>query len=157
MRKISIVVLLLILFAVPGLSQREYSKFNLEHSSEEELEQYLKKAKHERNTGLIFSVAGTAVAIAGTAIVFSSDFIFLGNQEKGNNAMFNIGYGMFCIGTISVLGGIPTLIINSARLSKIKKIKRSVSNEVYFELAPCRFHNNLAPNYQSGITFRLRF
>ena len=135
-----------------NITGRSYSKQNLEQVSLYKLDNYLAKAKKLRTTGGILFIAGPLLAFAGMGLAYVYGEI--GNE---NAFLFGSGVVLFFVGTGATVVGLPILIIGLSRVKRIKNIKKFTSDGIHFEIAPCTFHNNIAGNYQPGITFRIRF
>ena len=135
-----------------SIGSKSYSKQNLEQVSLYKLDNYLAKAKKLRTTGGILFIAGPLLAFAGMGMA-----IVYGYCESQNAFLFGSGVVLFFVGAGATVVGLPILIIGLSRVKRIKNIKKFTSDGVYFEIAPCTFHNNIARSYQSGITLQIRF
>lgn len=122
-------------------------KSSLEKASIDELNFYLAKAKKTRKTGAILSIAGpltfaTGVVMAGVG--------FSGGPEY----LWGSGVILIFAGTGFTLVGLPVLITGSSR---VNRIKNTLSDRAFIEIAPCSFHNHMAQNNQNGVSLRIRF
>jgi len=141
-------ILLFVFCTIASYSQSQYSQQNPEQPSFEEL--YLIKAKKLKKTGAILSLAGSSAAVAGYAMFSAS---WAGNFGGGFTA--GAGLIMFIVGIPVTAIGLPILITNSSRVTRITRIINK--NPVSLELAPCSFQHYLSQNYQMGATLRIRF
>ena len=146
MKKIVLVGVFFILLAMACQAQSIYTMQNLKQASQENLDSYLKKAHKLKKAGAVVTITGSTLILTGIILVST-------NQESAGY----VGIYTTLVGLPIAVIGLPILITGSSRVKKINKIRNLVSDEIYFEIAPCSFHDNLAQNYQSGITLRLRF
>jgi len=142
MKKISIGIILFC-FVITCHAQSLYSKKNLENTSQEDLNQYLKQAKGLRTAGIILTAIGPVTY--GTIMMLANN---------GSDMSLDTAGLLLALGTISTLAGIPILITGSSR---VNRIKNALSNKVSVDLSPCIFQNNLALTHQTGVTLRIRF
>jgi len=149
MKKNFAVALLCIVYTFSTQAQNVYSKRNLEQASQEELNHYLGKAWKLQKVGGIMFVSGTLGSISG---------LLLGahGMNNGNDDILYLGGGIFYVSFITAVIGAPIHIINNSREKKIINIVAKRSNRVSIEMVPCGFYDNLAQNYQLGVTLRLR-
>ena len=89
MKKLSIISLLLFLFAFAGQSQKIYSVENLEQASQEDLNIYLEKSQKLKKTGGFLSIAGPASAITGAVLAMSA----YNNEWGRRHSVCRIFYG----------------------------------------------------------------
>lgn len=141
MKKFITIGLFLVAFASSNHAQTVFSKQTLEQASQEDLNIYLKRAKTQKTTGLILSIAGSVTVVS----ILNADI----NISLDNAA------AIFLIGSAATLIGIPVLIIGSSRVNTINRIKNS--RGFTMELSPCSFNNYQAQNHQQGVTLRIRF
>lgn len=143
MKRVSAIGLILILFTLTSHAQKPYSTEKLAQTSQEDLNVLLEKAKKNKTTGMIFTIVGP-VAVAS---------MFILNEATGGIDLDTAGI-LFFGGSVATLIGLPVLIVNSSRVNKINNV---LSDRVFIEIAPCRFHNYMAQNHQNGVIFRIRF
>ncbi len=143
MKKVSIIGLLIIL-VFTSHAQSVFSKQNLEQASQDDLRLYLKKAKSQKTTGMVLTIAGP-VTVTSLIVVASSSVV---------NMSLDTAEVIFFAGIAATLIGIPVMIVGSSR---VNKVKNTLSDRVSIELAPCSFQNYTAQNKQHGITFRIKF
>jgi len=146
MKRTLIIELFMILFSFVSQAQGHYSIENLKQSSPQDLDMYLQKAHNLKKSGKVVTLIGTASILTGMVLVAT---------DNETNAY--IGIGMTVIGLGVTVVGIPIFISGSSRVKRINKIKNSVSDGLFFEIAPCSFQNHLAHNHQYGSTLRIRF
>lgn len=144
MKKYSLIGFILICFTFSSQAQRLYSKQNIAHASQEDLNFYLKQAKSKRTTGIILTAVGPVTY--GTLLI-------LANSKNSNMDIGTVG-GLFLLGSIGTLVGIPVLIVGSSRVSRVKK---ALSEKVSVNIAPYIFKNNLAQSNQTGLTLQIKF
>lgn len=141
MNKFIIIGLILVAFASSNHAQSAFSKQNLEQASQDDLNSYLTKAKSQKTTGLILSIAGSVAVIS------------IRNTDA--NISLDAAAAIFLIGSAATLIGIPVFIIGSSRVNTINRIKNS--NGFTMELSPCSFYNYQAQSHQPGVTLRINF
>jgi hypothetical protein len=142
MRKIAVIGLLLIHIAFASHSQSLFSKQNLEKASPELLKVEMNEAKSQRLIGAILSVVGPV------------SYLTVGSMLNNGTMDLDAAGTILLFGTISSLIGIPIFIVNSTR---VNRIKHTLSERAFIEMAPCSFQNPLAQNLQTGVTLRIRF
>lgn len=119
-------------------------KSRLKKASVDELNYYLKKAKSQKTTGIVLSIAGP-VAVTSVMLAANSDNSSMSLETAG---------AILLIGTGVTLFGIPLAIVGSSR---VNKVKNALSDRVSFEITPGNFYNYQAHSHQAGVTFRLNF
>lgn len=150
MKKISILVLLFIFSVSICQAQRSYSKQNLQQASQEDLRLYLGKAKKQKKTGAILSIAGPLTAFGGLALGVAA-------WSGGTEAGWEMGVGMMLAGTLSTAIGIPILINGFYRVNKINKIQHAKPLGFKMNLSPFSYYNCTTQNLQSGAKLSIRF
>jgi hypothetical protein len=115
------------------------------------------KAGQTVNTGVILTIVGLGVSVAGGAI-----FIYKISHDIGNwNYSGDTFYNILTIGTLTgfvvAVIGIPTIIIGSIRKKGIENIMNNTSKAISLQLLPSiRYDNNLN-KYYSGLTVSFNF
>jgi len=150
MKTMACIILLNFVFVLAGQAQAKYSNQSLEKLSPEELGLYLEKAKKQKKTGAILSIAGPATAVSGLLL---AGFAYSGGTEN----QFAVGFLMMGIGPIITAVGLPVLITGSSRVKRINNLKNSSLTGVSMELAPCIINNYQVHNQQPGVIIRIRF
>jgi hypothetical protein len=131
-----------------------YSSDNLRNSSPQELNLYLNLALKQKKNSIILSIAGSAIAIAGYAIV-NAHFDF--SPESGDDFWLGTGGIMMLGGGVTTVVGLAKLSVSSSRINKIEDIKTGSSEIVYMEISPCAQYDLNTQNYVPGIKFNIRF
>lgn len=151
--KSTLLILILTSFVITSQAQNKYSPENLENTSIENLNTYLEKAKRNKKTGAILSIAGPIAFISG-GIVFVEywENSYLGYISSPTAEV--VGSILVIGGMAATLTGIPLYAINSSR---INKINNTLSNKAYIELVPYHLNRHMAQTNQYGITLRIRF
>jgi hypothetical protein len=177
MKRIFTIGLLLILCALTGLAQEEipsrtivrqpqvapsnavpvtkhiYSKQNLEQASMEDLNQYLRKARIQRNEGFGMVVLGPALCVAGVLFLDASTR----NKSKDDkDENVKSGFTFLGLGVACSAMSIPTIISGSARAGKVKKAMKDRTG-AGLNLAPSLVYSDKSRNLSPGITLRVRF
>jgi len=161
MKKITYTGLLIVLFNLCGYSQQEnseknadqtsndksdkkndYSAQNLQQASIEDLNLYLKKAKGLKTTGLVATIAGPVITVAGL-IVFSLSW-------------GNYGYLPIIVGIPVIAIGIPILVTGSKRVHNVK-YAMDYHNGTSLSVAPGFVFANQNKNLYPGISLKLSF
>jgi len=96
--------------------------------------------------GGIITITGSVSAITG-----------IGLLSLNKEGVAYHGFFMTIIGLGVTVVGLPILITGSSRVKRINGIRNTVSDRIFFEIAPCSFQNYMAQNYQHGVTLRIRF
>lgn len=157
MKKISIIGLLLVLCAFTSQAQK-YSKENLEKTSIDDLNEYLRKAKNTRTIGFAMLIAGPALCVAGTLMM--NDNYVQGVRydagERGSDIGFAAGAIMFLWGCTASVSSIPIIASNSIRIGKIKNV---IINHklVEIDIAPSFQPNYTSQNFNPGLMLRVKF
>jgi hypothetical protein len=157
MKKITIIGLLWILCAFSSHAQK-YSFENLQKTSIDDLNEYLRKAKNNRNIGFAMLIAGPALCVTGSLLM--SDNYVQGVRydagEKGSDIGFAAGVIMFLWGFTASVSSVPIIASNSIRIGKIRNVI------INHKLVDINIEPNFQPNYNSrnfnsGFTLRVRF
>lgn len=149
MKKITVIGLLLILFAFASHAQGIYSKQKLEKASREDLNLYLKFAKKKQKTGVIMTIVGPLACVGGTALVAHA-------YGGGTVSELAAGSIIFLGGLVTTAVGIPILITGSVRKNKVKK---AINANVGLSLngTPDFLFNNITQNPYPVVSLRIRF
>lgn len=159
MKKISVVTVVLILFYFSGFSQElknqqnptqnqknqslesKYSSYNLMKASPQDLNLYLKKAKGKKTTGIVLTMAGSALIVSGASM------------ELYMNA---IALGLIAGGIVTNAVGIPIWLSGSKRKRKVnQEIEKRA--RLSFDVAPNLIFANKGENPSPGATLRISF
>lgn len=157
MKKVSIIGLLLILCTFSSLAQK-YSMENLEKTSIDDLNEYLRKAKNNRTIGFAMVIAGPAMCVAGTLLMNENyvQGVRYDAGERGSDIGFAAGAIMFLWGFTASVSSVPIIASNSIRIGKIKNV---IINHKLVELniAPSIQPNYASRNFNSGLTLSAKF
>ena len=149
MKKVSIICLLLFLFAFAGQSQKIYSVENLEQASQEDLNTYLDKALKLKKNGKTVIIVGT-VALGAVALSIPLDAT--GGMIAASAAIF-VGIPALAATTV----GISMNTKGKKRVKRINTIKNTAYDGIKIDLKPCVQYNLATQNYQPGVTLRISF
>lgn len=157
MKKVSIIGLLLILCTFSSLAQK-YSMENLEKTSIDDLNEYLRKAKNNRTIGFAMVIAGPAMCVAGTLLMNENyvQGVRYDAGERGSDIGFAAGAIMFLWGFTASVSSVPIIASNSIRIGKIKNV---IINHKLVELniAPSIQPNYASQNFNPGLTLSVKF
>jgi hypothetical protein len=97
------------------------------------------------------------MSITGTTAVIASSVLIYNYPGRYYDAEFTMLGSLLLAGLVTTIVGVPILITGSTRVNRINGIKKSHSNELSLDIAPCNLYNPLNHNYKPGITLRLKF
>lgn len=120
---------------------RKYSRENLQQTSTEELNLYLKNARGIKTTGIVMTIAGPALVAVGVGMA-------LGWYEE-YTYYFYTGIAVTAV-------GIPVLVSGSRRVSKVK-YAIAAQNRASLSIAPGFVFANQNKIPYPGISLKLQF
>ena len=145
MKKLSFIGLFFIIFVLTSNAQGVYSKQSLEKDSKQALNLHLEKAKKQKKTGLVMTIAGTVGCVVG-ALSLSGD----------TPEVAVVGSLLALGGMWTTIVGLPILITGSTR---VKRVKTAINNKqgLSLNIAPGFVYNNNTENFYPGLTLKARF
>lgn len=148
MKNLFLLLFFLIFTGVTANAQRLYSNENLQQSSDQELEVYLKNAEKQKRNGFIFAAVGGGAMLGTIALASSS-------------GDFYDAIGIALIGTIvgtTFTGiGIGKVLSNSGKIRRINKIKDSRASMITLNLLPDFRYDKTSNNTSAGLKLSIAF
>ena len=146
-----IICLILLLFVFPGNAQRTYSSKRLKQLSREESSLYYQKSLALERKGEKLALTGAAVGLLGIL----TGALVTDNNVGDSNVLGIAAGAMMMGGSVATIVGFSLYMTGTFRVDKINKIH--YANSLQIEVSPVCLHCMHTQNYQSGITFRIRF
>lgn len=140
MKKQLFLIIISSLLAAEASGQYWYSKYygnkELSELNSQELSLLYEKSNSAANTGLILTIAGSAVAVSGIYFGYIRLIKDIGDWEYSGDAVYDLA-GLAAIGgTVMAAVGIPTLIIGSQRRRTIRNVINSQETSAMVQIMP---------------------
>ncbi len=148
MKNLFLLLCFLIFTGVTANAQRLYSNENLQQSSDQELEVYLKNAEKQKRNGFIFAAVGGGTVL-GTLIYATSM-----DDPYGGVAIALLGT---IAGTTFTGIGIGKVISNSKKIKRINNIKDSRASMITLNLLPDFRYDKISNNTSAGLKLSIAF